>query len=38
MTKLTKIVGYVFFGGEALLGTFFYIKAVIEFIGELWKN
>lgn len=32
MKDLTKLVGYVFFGGWALLGTFFYIKAVIEFI------
>ena len=38
MTKLTKFVGYIFYGGWSLLGTFFYIKAVIEFIGELWKN
>jgi len=33
MEKLTKIVGCTFFGGWALLGTIFYIKAVIEFIA-----
>lgn len=32
MKGLTKLVGYVFFGGWALLGAFFYIKAVIEFM------
>ena len=32
MTKLTKFVGFIFYGGWSLLGTFFYIKAVIEFM------
>ena len=32
MDKLTKVVGYVFFGGWALVGTFFYIKAIVNFI------
>ena len=30
MSKLTKIVGFVFFGGWCLLGTAFYMIAVIE--------
>lgn len=29
--KLTKLIGIVFFGGWAVAGSFFYIKAVIEF-------
>jgi len=33
MKMLTKLVGYIFFGSWALFGTFFYIKAVIEFLG-----
>lgn len=30
--KITKIVGFLFFGGWILTGTFFYIKAVIDFL------
>lgn len=32
MKWLTKLVGYVFFGGWALLGTIFYLKAVADFV------
>lgn len=32
MNRITKFIGYIFFGGYALLGTIFYIKAVIDFI------
>lgn len=32
MDRLTKFIGYIFFGGWAILGTAYYIKAVIEFI------
>jgi len=35
MSKLTKIVGYLFFGGWALIETILYIKAVIDFIAGL---
>ena len=30
--KVTLIVGTMFFGGWVLLGTFFYIRAVIDFL------
>lgn len=30
--KITKIVGILFFGGWILTGTFFYIKAIIDFL------
>ena len=30
--KLTAFIGVVFFGGWALAGTFFYVKAFIDFI------
>lgn len=32
MDRLTKFIGYTFFGGWAILGMMYYIKAVIEFI------
>lgn len=32
MNWLTKFVGYVFFGGWALVGTIFYLKAVVDFV------
>lgn len=33
--KLTKIIGIIFFGGWALSGTFFYGKAVVEWIIKM---
>lgn len=30
--KITFMLGTIFFGGWVLLGTFFYCKAVIDFI------
>ena len=33
MNKITKFVGCIFFGGWALLGIIFYIKAIIDFIA-----
>lgn len=32
MNKFTKYIGFIFFGSLALLGTYFYLKAVIEFV------
>ena len=32
MSRLTKIIGYIFFGSWSLAGTFFYLKAIINFI------
>ncbi len=32
MNRITKFFGCIFFGGWALLGTIFYIKAVIDFM------
>lgn len=32
MGKVTKFAGITFFGGWCLLGTIYYIKAVIDFL------
>lgn len=32
MNRTIKLIGCVFFGGWALVGTIFYIKAVIDFM------
>lgn len=32
MNNGTKIAGIIFFGGWCLLGAFFYIKAIIDFL------
>ena len=32
MDKFTKYIGIIFYGGWCLLGTFFYIKAIINFV------
>ena len=34
MRTLTKIVGYIFLGSWALLGSYFYVKAIIDYIGK----
>lgn len=31
MNRLTKFIGYIFFGGWAFGGAVFYIKAIIDF-------
>lgn len=33
MNVATKFIGCIFFGGWALLGTIFYVKAIIDFIA-----
>jgi hypothetical protein len=32
MNRITKAIGCIFFGGWVLLGTIFYIKAIIDFV------
>lgn len=33
MNTTTKLIGCIFFGGWALLGAIFYIKAIIDFVA-----
>lgn len=32
MSKITKIAGFIFFGGWCLLGAVFFIKAIMDFV------
>lgn len=34
MYKFTKIAGYIFFGGWSLVGSYFYVKAIIDYIAK----